>query len=40
MKEMRPAEVNSVLGGCSITVRVEDVDAHYNPARDHGARAI
>src|ERR1700722_9326919 len=35
VREMRPAEVNAELGvGCSITVRVEDVDAHCNRARD------
>jgi uncharacterized glyoxalase superfamily protein PhnB len=39
VREMRPPEVNAVLGlGCSITVRVEDVDAHCNRARDRGAR--
>jgi len=39
VREMRPAEVNAVFGvGCSITVRVEDVDVHCNRARDHGAR--
>lgn len=39
VREMRPAEVNGVLGvGCSITVRVEGVDAHCNRAMNHGAR--
>ena len=39
VREMRPAEVNAALGaGCSITVRVEDVDAHCIRARAHGAR--
>ena len=39
LREMRQAEVNAALGvGCSITVCVEDIDAHYTRARDHGAR--
>lgn len=39
VREMREADSNAVLGiGCSITVRVEDVDAHCNRAREHGAR--
>ncbi len=39
VREMRPNEVNAVLGvGCSVTVRVEDADAHCNWARAHGAR--
>jgi len=39
VREMRPGEVNAVLGaGCSITVRVEGVDAHCSRARDRGAR--
>ncbi len=39
VREMRPAEVDAALGaGCSITVRVEDVDAHFTRARDRGAR--
>lgn len=39
IREMRPAEVNAALGaGCSITVRVENVDAHCRRAREHGAR--
>ncbi len=39
VREMRQADVNAVLGvGCSITVRVENVDAQCNRARDHGAR--
>jgi len=41
VREMRQGEVNAVLGvGCSITVRVEDIDAHCNRARDHGARVM
>ena len=39
VREMGQAEVNAALGvGCSITVRVEDIDAHCTRARDHGAR--
>jgi uncharacterized glyoxalase superfamily protein PhnB len=39
VREMRQADVNVALGvGCSITVRVEDADAHCNRARNHGAR--
>ena len=39
VREMRQGEVNTALGaGCSITVRVEDIDAHCSRARDHGAR--
>jgi uncharacterized glyoxalase superfamily protein PhnB len=39
LREMRPNEINSVLGvGCSVTVRVEDADAHCNRAKDHGAQ--
>lgn len=39
VREMRQGEVNRALGvGCSITVRVEDIDAHCNRARNHGAR--
>ena len=39
VREVRQAEVNAALGvGCSITVRVEDIDAHCTRARDHGAR--
>jgi uncharacterized glyoxalase superfamily protein PhnB len=39
VREMRPNEVNAPLGmGCSVTIRVEDADAHCNRARDHGAR--
>jgi uncharacterized glyoxalase superfamily protein PhnB len=36
---MRESEAATPLGaGCSITVRVEDIDAHCSRARDHGAR--
>jgi uncharacterized glyoxalase superfamily protein PhnB len=39
VREMRPNELYAALGlGCSITVRVEDADAHCNRARGHGAR--
>lgn len=41
VREMRAAEVNGVRGvGCSITVRVEDVDGHCNRARSHGAQVM
>jgi uncharacterized glyoxalase superfamily protein PhnB len=39
VREMRPNEVDAVLGvGHSITVRVEDADAHCRHAKAHGAR--
>jgi uncharacterized glyoxalase superfamily protein PhnB len=39
VREMRPNEIDAVLGvGHSVTVRVEDADAHYNWAKNHGAR--
>lgn len=39
VREMRANELHAVLGlGCSITVRVEDADAHCRHAREHGAR--
>ncbi len=38
-REMRPDEMNAPLGiGHSVTVRVEDADAHCNRAKNHGAR--
>lgn len=38
VREMRPNEESAVLGlGCSVTVRIEDADAHCKRARDHGA---
>lgn len=41
VREMRPNEVNAALGmGYSVTVRVEDADAHCDRARNHGARII
>ena len=39
VRELRPSEVGVALGlGYSVTVRVEDVDAHYRRARSFGAR--
>jgi uncharacterized glyoxalase superfamily protein PhnB len=39
LREMRPGESGALLGvGHSVTVRVEDVDAHCRRAREHGAR--
>ena len=39
VREMRQNEIGAALGaGCSVTVRVDDADAHCNRARDHGAR--
>lgn len=39
VREMRQDENNALLGiGCSVTVRVEDADAHCHRARAHGAR--
>ncbi len=39
VREMRANEVNAALGtGYSVTIRVEDADAHYHRAREHGAR--
>jgi len=39
VREMRPNAVHAKLGiGHSVTVRVEDADAHCKRARDHGAR--
>jgi uncharacterized glyoxalase superfamily protein PhnB len=38
VREMRSNESSAPLGGgCSITVRVDDADAHCKRARDHGA---
>ena len=38
VREMRPNEVDTALGiGHSVTIRVEDADAHRNRAKDHGA---
>ena len=39
VREMGVNELNAMLGlGCSLTVRVEDADAHCRRAREHGAR--
>ena len=39
VRELRQNEVNAVLGtGHSVTVRIEDADAHCKHARNHGAR--
>ncbi|HET9087170.1 MAG TPA: VOC family protein [Acidobacteriaceae bacterium] len=39
VREMRPEEVGAVLGvGHSITIRVEDAEAHCRCAKAHGAR--
>ncbi len=39
VRELRPNEVHVPLGiGHSVTVRVEDTDAHCQRARQHGAR--
>lgn len=38
-RELRSNEIDAQLGiGCSITLRVEDADAHCERARQHGAR--
>ena len=39
VRELRPNEVGAALGvGYSVTIRVENVDAHCDRAREHGAR--
>ncbi len=39
VRELRDNETSATLGmGCSVTIRVEDADAHCKRARDHGAR--
>ncbi|MBW4039038.1 MAG: glyoxalase [Acidobacteria bacterium] len=39
VRELRPHEIGNPLGlGHSITVRVEDADAHCHRAKNHGAR--
>jgi uncharacterized glyoxalase superfamily protein PhnB len=39
LREMQPGEANAPMGlGHSVTVRVEDADAHCDRARSHGAR--
>ena len=41
VREMRSNEADAALGrGCSVTVRVEDADAHCKHARSRGARII
>lgn len=41
VRELRANEVNAARGvGYSITVRVEDVDAHYARATAHGAQIV
>lgn len=38
LREMREGEANGALGaGHSVTIRVEDADAHYKWAKEHGA---
>src|ERR1700744_1894191 len=38
VREMRPNEVGAALGmGHSVTIRVDDADAHCSRARNHGA---
>jgi uncharacterized glyoxalase superfamily protein PhnB len=39
VREMRANESDAVRGiGCSVIIRVEDADAHWLRAREHGAR--
>lgn len=39
VREMRQAEADAALGkGCSISVRIQDIDAHCSRARYHGAQ--
>lgn len=39
VRELRENEKNATFGvGCSVTIRVEDADAHCQRARNHGAR--
>jgi uncharacterized glyoxalase superfamily protein PhnB len=39
VRELRPHEVDARLGvGHSLTIRIEDADAHCRQAREHGAR--
>ena len=41
VRGVRPNETNALLGiGHSVTVRVEDADAHCKRAEDHGAHII
>jgi uncharacterized glyoxalase superfamily protein PhnB len=39
IREMRPNEINAALGvGNSVTIRIEDADAHCKRATEYGAR--
>ena len=39
VREMRENETNAALGtGCSVTVRIEDADAHCKSAKEQGAK--
>ncbi len=39
VRELRDNETSAALGaGCSVTIRIEDADAHCKRAREHGAR--
>jgi uncharacterized glyoxalase superfamily protein PhnB len=39
VRELRPNEIDAPLGiGHSVTIRVEDADAHCTRAKNHGAR--
>jgi uncharacterized glyoxalase superfamily protein PhnB len=39
VRELRPYEATALLGlGHSVTIRIEDADAHCRHAREHGAR--
>jgi uncharacterized glyoxalase superfamily protein PhnB len=39
VRELRPNEFDAQLGiGHSVTIRIEDADAHYERAKTHGAR--
>jgi uncharacterized glyoxalase superfamily protein PhnB len=41
LRELRPDEVNQPLSiGHSLTIRIEDADAHWHRAKDHGARIV
>ena len=41
VREFRPGEHEARRGiGCSVTIRIEDVDAHYARALDHGALIV
>ena len=39
VRELRPNEAGASIGiGCSVTIRIEDADAHCAHAREHGAQ--